>query len=280
MAAADLTGALTARTRELLREISQLAEPFHHPAQGSTTDESANTTATPATTADNDDAATARLRAEASAEVEKVLTPRLMEILEPQHPEPTEVAAIHGSLESLQNTLGAAYMLLAAEAKAETLQAELSACHGDLTESMGSSERLIAAHEQCVADYSDLRAVVESAREEAEALAAALASEGALTSGTAVEAGGGGTESRRRLVALLGALGSSVVLPSPRPAAGTAKVRADLGEAWTDDEHGDGDDDDDGRRRRGPGRARGGRRRRHLHDAHADRSVGRPAPTE
>ena len=78
------------------------------------------------------------------------------------------------TLESLQSTLGAAYMLLAAEAKAESLQAELSEARGGLAMCVDSGDEMLRAHEQCVADYSDLRGVLDGAREQAEARAATI----------------------------------------------------------------------------------------------------------
>ena len=134
------------------------------------------------------------------------LTPRLAEILQPQAPQPSELHMLHSGMDSLQSTLGAAYMLLAAEAKAEALQAELSEARGDLATTLSSGEELLCAHERCVDDYSELRKIVESARTEAEALAAELSKEG----------NGGGGAARQICATLLNRLGSSVVLPSSR----------------------------------------------------------------
>ena len=43
-------------------------------------------------------------------ELSSLLTPRLLELLEPQAPAPSELSDLHGGLESLQSSLGAAYM--------------------------------------------------------------------------------------------------------------------------------------------------------------------------
>ena len=59
-------------------------------------------------------------------------------------------------LDGLQSTLGAAYMLLAAEAKAEALQSELSEARGDLATTLSSGEELLHAHERCVDDYAEV----------------------------------------------------------------------------------------------------------------------------
>ena len=139
-------------------------------------------------------------------EAPPTLTPRLAEILESQAPEASELNALHGGLDSLQSTLGVAYMLLAAEAKAEALQSELSDTRGDLATTLSSGEELLVAHERCVDDYAELRTIVESARTEAESLAAELGKEN----------GGGSNASLQMCATLLTRLGSSVVLPSKR----------------------------------------------------------------
>ena len=150
--------------------------------------------------------------------VEQVLTPRLMELLSSREhtpPDPAEIAAVHSSLESLQSTLGAAYMLLAAEAKAETLHAELSEARGDLAYTLGSSEELVQAHERCVSDYAALKAVVERAREDAEALGRALQREGKVWgggSGGGVGSAGVSTATKRLCTTLLETVGSSMTL--------------------------------------------------------------------
>ena len=150
--------------------------------------------------------------------VEQVLTPRLMELLSSREhtpPDPAEIAAVHSSLESLQSTLGAAYMLLAAEAKAETLHAELSEARGDLAYTLGSSEELVQAHERCVNDYAALKAVVERAREDAEALGRALQREGKVWgggSGGGVDSAGVSTATKRLCTTLLETVGSSMTL--------------------------------------------------------------------
>ena len=150
--------------------------------------------------------------------VEQVLTPRLMELLSSREhtpPDPAEIAAVHSSLESLQSTLGAAYMLLAAEAKAETLHAELSEARGDLAYTLGSSEELVQAHERCVNDYAALKAVVERAREDAEALGRALQREGKVWgggSGGGVGSAGVSTATKRLCTTLLETVGSSMTL--------------------------------------------------------------------
>jgi hypothetical protein len=65
---------------------------------------------------------------------EPLLTPRLMSLLDPAAPQAAEVGAVNASLESLQSTLGAAYMLLAAECKAETLEAQVSLARARLAD--------------------------------------------------------------------------------------------------------------------------------------------------
>ena len=65
---------------------------------------------------------------------EPLLTPRLMSLLDPAAPQAAEVGAVNASLESLQSTLGSAYMLLAAECKAETLEAQVSLARARLAD--------------------------------------------------------------------------------------------------------------------------------------------------
>ena len=65
---------------------------------------------------------------------EPLLTPRLISLLDPAAPQAAEVGAVNASLESLQSTLGAAYMLLAAECKAETLEAQVSLARARLAD--------------------------------------------------------------------------------------------------------------------------------------------------
>ena len=74
------------------------------------------------------------MAAKADDDSERLLTPRLMSLLEPAAPQAAEVGAVHASLESLQSTLGAAYMLLAAECKAETLEAQVSLARARLAD--------------------------------------------------------------------------------------------------------------------------------------------------
>ena len=57
-----------------------------------------------------------------------------MSLLDPAAPQAAEVGAVNASLESLQSTLGAAYMLLAAECKAETLEAQVSLARARLAD--------------------------------------------------------------------------------------------------------------------------------------------------
>ena len=150
--------------------------------------------------------------------VEQVLTPRLMELLSSREhtpPDPAEIAAGHSSRESLQATLGAASMRLAAEAKAETLHAELSEARGDLAYTLGSSGELVQAHARCVNDYAALKAVVERAREDAEALGRALQREGKVWgggSGGGVGSAGVSTATKRLCTTLLETVGSSMTL--------------------------------------------------------------------
>ena len=91
------------------------------------------------------------------------ISPRLMDLLAPQDPKPQEVEVVHASLESLQTTLGAAYMLLAAEAKAESLDAELALAKQTLAEQEEVDHGMHEAHGRCVRDYGELRLVVDDA---------------------------------------------------------------------------------------------------------------------
>lgn len=113
---------------------------------------------------------------------EPLLTPRLMSLLDPAAPQAAEVGAVNASLESLQSTLGAAYMLLAAECKAETLEAQVSLARARLAEHVTAEDGLREAYESCVSDFASLRQVVDSARAQAETLASALAHAGTLAS--------------------------------------------------------------------------------------------------
>ena len=232
---AESSNLLTDRTRGLMDTIKELTTERE---QAKPTTRRTNADHAAAKAASNEPDPRAAATSEA---VEAALTPRLMELLGGggsggnSKPEPADVADVHQGLESLQSTLGAAYMLLAAEAKAETLQAELSEARGDLAFTLGSSEELLAAHERCVTDYSELRGVIESARDEAEALAKALAAEaGAPPTSDEARSGpvwGGGArgrgasaETRQLCSKLLETLGSSMTLePSAADEAQTGR---------------------------------------------------------
>lgn len=134
----------------------------------------------------------------ADEDAAKLLTPRLLELLNADAPQPSEVAAVHAGLESLQNTLGAAYMLLAAETKAESLQAELTLARSCVAEHMSADDGMRDAHAKCVADYDTLRSVLDRARDQTEALVASLDANGALST----------TLVRQRSQELLALLGS------------------------------------------------------------------------
>ena len=64
-----------------------------------------------------------------------------MSLLDPAAPQAAEVGAVNASLESLQSTLGAAYMLLAAECKAETLEAQVSLARAGTLASLPAEAR-------------------------------------------------------------------------------------------------------------------------------------------
>ena len=187
----DLLGNITARTRGLLSEIATNAREQFDALQ------SRRSAASHRQVIDVVDAAL-----DEHEPPEGELSQRLMETLQDHKPQEAEITALHGSLESLQSTLGAAYMLLAAEAKAETLQASLTQTHTELVETNTSSSQLISAHERCVADYADLRKSFEDARADAEGLATILKP---LASSL-------GADGRKLLGSLLGRLGSSTVL--------------------------------------------------------------------
>ena len=147
--------------------------------------------------------------------------------------------AIHGS-RAAQNTLGAAYMLPQRRPRRSASPGRASACRGDLTESMGSSERLIAAHEQCVADYSAF-GPSSSPRTGGRALAAARCE------GHHRRRRGGRRRRHREPAAARRpprcARRRWCCRPHARRRVRPRFVR--IKQVWTDDEHGDGDDDDD-----------------------------------
>ena len=170
-----MTEALSARTRELLDAVMAGETIF----SGS----SSFACATARKAQPHPDSARRLvMAAKADDDSERLLTPRLMSLLEPAAPEAAEVGAVHASLESLQSTLGAAYMLLAAECKAETLEAQVSLARARLAEHVTAEDGLREAYESCVSDFASLRQVVDSARAQAETLASALAHAGTLAS--------------------------------------------------------------------------------------------------
>lgn len=170
-----MTEALSARTRELLDSVMAGETIF----SGS----SSFACATARKAQPHPDSARRLvMSAKADDDSERLLTPRLMSLLEPAAPQAAEVGAVHASLESLQSTLGAAYMLLAAECKAETLEAQVSLARARLAEHVTAEDGLREAYESCVSDFASLRQVVDSARAQAETLASALAHAGTLAS--------------------------------------------------------------------------------------------------
>ena len=200
----EFSGAMTARTRDLIDSMAALA------AMATEADKPRAAKGSSRKAQEMGD-----LKAQEAGEGEGALpaslTPRLVELLAPQAPQPAELTELHSGLESLQSTLGAAYMLLAAEAKAETLQEGLSEARGDLATTVSAGEEMLAAHQRCVDDYSELRAIVESARTDAERLAASLSENG------------GSEESRALCDALLKRLGSSGVPTDSTAADGDAE---------------------------------------------------------
>jgi hypothetical protein len=224
---ATMTEALSARTRELLDSVMAGETIF----SGS----SSFACATARKAQPHPDSARRLvMAAKADDDSERLLTPRLMSLLEPAAPQAAEVGAVHASLESLQSTLGAAYMLLAAECKAETLEAQVSLARARLAEHVTAEDGLREAYESCVSDFASLRQVVDSARAQAETLASALAQAGTLASLPA--------EARTACQALLGMLGSESRLVSEGAGGGVRLAReAPEGE----DEEGEDDEEEE-----------------------------------
>ena len=183
MSGVSMSGELTARTRELIESISQMSQ--------------INEGWKPATCFEARKAA-----AESPRVAIDTLTPRLMELLAGEEPQRTEVEAVHAGLASLESTLGAAYMLLAAEAKAETLEAEVALAGQRLNDRLTADDGLREAHARCVGDYGELRTIMDDTRRLAEQLARDVAE---------------GKPPGRSVQALLEALGSKVQFDSLGP---------------------------------------------------------------
>ena len=85
--------------------------------------------------------------------------------------------AANPAIDSLQTSLGAAYMLLTAETKAAQLQEQLLETKQRLRDEVGASDALLRAHAQGVADFGGLKHLFDKCRTDAEALGSLLQQE-------------------------------------------------------------------------------------------------------